>query len=298
MKLKVGLYKTVSVKDEEKAELEALYNHPDVAEVVLLEPGKMHIEIETHNVRFYFDDKLLNKDLVDIVISRSGFSSVPTAKEMIKYCRRNGIKVFDNNLTKVNYLINKRADMIKLASAGLPVPKTFLFLRMSQLEEYLNRQILKFPIIMKQTNTGQGSRVFKVNSLEDIHNILIQYEKKISAFLLQEVVDYLYDLRIIVAGNEYVGCMRRIPKEGDFRANFSLGGSVEKFDPSEEIKHTAIKAAQACELLVSGVDILITKDGKFYVIEANRTPGLEGISKAAGKEIAEKVIDFMIKNAN
>jgi len=44
------------------------------------------------------------------------------------------------------------------------------------------------------------------------------------------------------------------------------------------------------------VDILRSNHGP-VVMEVNSSPGLEGIEKATGKDIAAKVIEFMEKNA-
>jgi RimK family alpha-L-glutamate ligase len=151
---------------------------------------------------------------------------------------------------------------------------------------------------MKTTNTGKGMNIFKVNSYEDIQKILIDKDKKIQDFVLQKIINYEHDLRVLVCGGEVLGCMKRIPQAGDFRANFSLGGSVEPFEITEEIKELAISAAKACELEVSGVDILVEKEsGRLWLLEANRTPGLEGITQVIGNKVSDSVVSFMLENA-
>jgi glutathione synthase/RimK-type ligase-like ATP-grasp enzyme len=93
--------------------------------------------------------------------------------------------------------------------------------------------------------------------------------------------------------------MKRIPRQGDFRANFSLGGTVEPFKVTPEIEELALRATKACGLLMSGVDVLVERNnGKLWILEANRTPGLEGITKAMGNEIADQVLEHMILRSN
>ena len=49
-------------------------------------------------------------------------------------------------------------------------------------------------------------------------------------------------------------------------------------------------------LNVAGVDILRANHGP-VVMEVNSSPGLEGIEKATGRDVAGMIIDFIEKNA-
>jgi ribosomal protein S6--L-glutamate ligase len=49
-------------------------------------------------------------------------------------------------------------------------------------------------------------------------------------------------------------------------------------------------------LNVCGVDLLRSNHGP-VVMEVNSSPGLEGIEKATGIDIADKIIEFIEKNA-
>jgi ribosomal protein S6--L-glutamate ligase len=49
-------------------------------------------------------------------------------------------------------------------------------------------------------------------------------------------------------------------------------------------------------LNVAGVDMLRSNHGP-VVMEVNSSPGLEGIEKATGIDVAAKIIDFIEKNA-
>ena len=49
-------------------------------------------------------------------------------------------------------------------------------------------------------------------------------------------------------------------------------------------------------LNLCGVDLLRSQNGPM-VMEVNSSPGLEGIEKATGKDVASIVIEFLVKNA-
>jgi ribosomal protein S6--L-glutamate ligase len=90
--------------------------------------------------------------------------------------------------------------------------------------------------------------------------------------------------------------MKRQGAEGEFRSNLHRGGSATlvKLTPAE--RQTAVKAAQIMGLNVAGVDILRSSRGP-VVMEVNSSPGLEGIEKATGKDVASMIIKFIEDNA-
>ena len=96
----------------------------------------------------------------------------------------------------------------------------------------------------------------------------------------------------IVVGDEVVASMKRKAKPGEFRSNVHLGGSVEKYNLTEQENESAIKAAKVLGLSVAGVDLIQSNRGPL-VLEVNSSPGLEGIEKASGIDVAGKIIEYL-----
>ncbi len=61
---------------------------------------------------------------------------------------------------------------------------------------------------------------------------------------------------------------------------------------TEEEEHTAKVAAKAMNLGVAGVDMLQSSSGPL-VLEVNSSPGLQGIERATGTDIASKIIRYV-----
>ena len=57
-----------------------------------------------------------------------------------------------------------------------------------------------------------------------------------------------------------------------------------------------MRAAKKMGLNVAGVDLLRSNHGP-VVMEVNSSPGLEGIEKATGKDVAALIVRFIEKNA-
>jgi ribosomal protein S6--L-glutamate ligase len=116
--------------------------------------------------------------------------------------------------------------------------------------------------------------------------------------LLQEFIKEAggTDIRAIVVGGRVVAAMKRTGVEGDFRSNLHRGGSAELIKLSPEERSTAIRSAKAMGLNVCGVDMLRANHGP-VVMEVNSSPGLEGVEKATGLDIAGKIIEYIEKHA-
>ncbi|MAE33453.1 MAG: hypothetical protein CL493_03925 [Actinobacteria bacterium] len=53
-----------------------------------------------------------------------------------------------------------------------------------------------------------------------------------------------------------------------------------------------MKAAKVLGLSVAGVDLIQSNRGPL-VLEVNSSPGLEGIEKASGIDVADKIIEYL-----
>jgi ribosomal protein S6--L-glutamate ligase len=89
--------------------------------------------------------------------------------------------------------------------------------------------------------------------------------------------------------------MKRTGKEGEFRSNLHRGGKAEIIKLSRSEKTTALKAVRSMGLAIAGVDMLQSKRGPL-VLEVNSSPGLEGIEKATGVNIAGKIIEYVVES--
>lgn len=233
----------------------------------------------------------------DMVIVRGIFISLKAICTLIYDLRKKGIKVFDNNFLNHKYSISKTTDMIKLSLAKIPVPDTAFTRNID--DYYTLSEKIGFPLIIKSSRMGKGANIFKINNKEELERIIKDIgleDKKAQNYLLQEFIPYVHDLRVLIIGDN-IFTMKRIPKEGDFRANFSRGGSVELFDLDEEGKKLALDALHVVNMTVGGVDILIDKDDNRYVLEVNHIAGFVGMEKATDKNIGKLFVEHTIKEA-
>ena len=239
----------------------------------------------------------INKQNTDIVVVRGAYVLTKEVRIFLQKYKNEGIKVFDNNLLEDGYNISKNADFLEMSLAKIPTPITFFG---SKFEDFLQHsKHFNFPLIIKDVAKSMGNGVLKINNRADLVTFISKKEKekiKPNRFLMQEFIDYKHDLRVLVVGDK-MNCMERIPKKGDFRANFSLGGSVKLFTLTNEIVDLTKKALKTVNLKVCGVDILVLKNNSLKVLELNHTPGFDGMRKATGEDIFKQYLETVIKYA-
>jgi len=150
------------------------------------------------------------------------------------------------------------------------------------------------PVIVKLLEGTQGIGVILAPDIKVAETVIETMQWTNQNVLIQEFIKESKgrDLRAFVVGDQVVGSMRRIGLPDDFRSNVHRGGTTEPVELDPEAKQIAVKAAQIMGLKVAGVDMLESDSGPL-VMEVNSSPGLEGIEKATGSDIAGVIVDYI-----
>lgn len=147
------------------------------------------------------------------------------------------------------------------------------------------------PVIVKVLEGTQGVGVILADTNKVAEAIIETLHSARQNVLIQKFVAESKgkDVRAFVVGGHVVAAMRRTAQGQEFRSNVHRGGSTQVIELDEQYERTAVKAAQIMGLRVAGVDMLEGAEGP-QVMEINSSPGLEGIEKATGIDIASEII--------
>src|SRR5690606_3576998 len=115
-----------------------------------------------------------------------------------------------------------------------------------------------------------------------------------TGILLQKFIEEAKgeDLRVIVVGNRVVAAMKRKSGLDEFRSNVHRGAETESVQLTQREKFIALSATKSLGLGVAGVDLIRSQDGPL-LIEVNASPGLKGIERATGINVARHIIQFV-----
>jgi ribosomal protein S6--L-glutamate ligase len=185
---------------------------------------------------------------------------------------------------------DKLRAMQLLARAGVGLPRT-VFTNYSKEARELVRQAGGAPVIIKLLEGTQGLGVVLAETEGAATSVIEAFHNLKARFIVQEFIAESggADIRAFVVGNEVVGAMKRQGSEGEFRSNLHRGGTGTLIKLTSQEKRAALTAASALDLAVAGVDMLQSSRGPL-VIEVNSSPGLEGIEKATGLDVAGRIV--------
>jgi len=186
---------------------------------------------------------------------------------------------------------DKLLTQLLLQQRHIPMPRTFLSATIDAARQLLAS--MNYPIIMKFPQGTQGKGVMFADSFASASSILDALHALNQPFIIQEYVETgSSDIRLIVVGDRVVAAMKRKAAAAEKRANMHAGGVCEPFVPDEYMKKIAVETARVLGADICGVDVLEGVKGPL-VIEANISPGLQGITKATKIDVADKIARYL-----
>lgn len=262
-------------------------------EVKIIDPLLCYIDITSAKPMIYYKDQTLEG--FDAIIPRIGASVTFYASAILRQFEMMGVYPLNESVA-ISRSRDKLRSLQILSRKGLGLPRTS-FAHSTKMTQNLIDLVGGAPLVVKLLEGTQGKGVVLAETNKAAESLIEAFREMHANFLVQEFVKEANgeDIRCFVIGDKVVASMIRRAKAGEFRSNLHRGGSAEivKITPLE--RETAIKAAKAMGLNVAGVDILRSKNGP-SIMEVNSSPGLEGIEKASGKDIAKLIVEFIEKN--
>ena len=227
---------------------------------------------------------------VDAVIPRIGSSVTFYGTAVVRQFEMMGARSSNSSLSIVRSRDKLRSMQI-FSSHEIAIPKTVISNHSKDVESIIT-EIGGAPLVIKLLEGTQGIGVVLAETKKAAKSVIEAFYGMKAYVLVQEFIKEAAgcDIRALVVNGKVVGAMKRQGAEGDFRSNLHRGGSATTIKLSREEKNTAILAAKAMGLNVAGVDMLQSARGPL-VLEVNSSPGLEGIEKATGIDIAGIIID-------
>ncbi|AKU92828.1 Ribosomal protein S6 glutaminyl transferase [Vulgatibacter incomptus] len=264
-------------------------------EPVVLDTLRCDLLVEQGKPSIFYEGRALEG--ISVAIPRIGASITRYGIAVVNQLEAMGIPVVASSGAIARSRDKLRCLQV-LASSRIDVPRTVMMREREHLELAVE-QLGGLPVIVKLLQGTQGVGVMLAHSLDELESTLDTMWNLEQEILLQEFVAESRgkDVRALVVGDRVVGAMRRVAKvEGEFRSNIHRGGSGEPIELPASWAEEAIRAARACGLDVAGVDLLESSAGP-RITEINSSPGIEGLERATGKDIAAEIIAHAVSLA-
>ncbi|MBT5766269.1 30S ribosomal protein S6--L-glutamate ligase [Emcibacteraceae bacterium] len=261
--------------------------------VELIDTKRCYLNIQSYNPEVHYDGRALPP--YDAVIPRIGASLTFYGMAIVRQFEAMGTFCL-NSASSIGASRDKLAAHQILARHRIPMPTT-AFANSPKDTNSLLDLVGGSPTVLKLLQSTQGRGVVLAETKKAGEAVISAFQGLDAHFIAQEFVKEAAgsDIRCFVVGKRVVGAMMRTAGDDDFRSNLHAGGTAKKVRLTKEERNIAIKAARVLGLIVAGVDIIRTDTGS-KVLEVNSSPGIEGIEKASGKNIAEKIIQLIEAN--
>lgn len=232
----------------------------------------------------------------DAVIPRIGASVTFYGLAVVRQFEMMGVWVLNESIA-----IGRSRDKLRaiqlLARDGLGLPIT-VFAHDPKGTAELLQLVGGSPVVIKLLEGTQGIGVVLAETNKSAKSIIEAFRGANVNILVQEFIKETdgMDIRTLVLGGKVVASMQRKSAEGEFRSYIQRGGSATPIKITAEERSSAVRAAKRMGLKLCAVDMLRTNHGP-VVMEVNASPGIEGIEKATGIDVADKIIQFIELNA-
>lgn len=263
-------------------------------EIDIINTLRCYMNIASRRPEVYYNGEKLPK--YDAVIPRIGASVTFYGLAVLRQFEMMGVFPLNESVA-IGRSRDKLRSMQLLAREGIGLPVTTFAHDPKQTEEVL-ALAGGSPLVIKLLEGTQGIGVVLADTDRSAKSVIEAFRGAGVNILVQEFIKEAggTDIRALVVGNRVVAAMQRKGAEGEFRSNLHRGGSAQAIKISAVERATAVKAAKAMGLNVCGVDMLRANHGP-VVMEVNSSPGLEGVEKATGIDIAGQIIDFLASHA-
>ena len=233
---------------------------------------------------------------IDAVLPRIGTSITTHGLAVVKQFEMIGVPVV-NPSQSIARSRDKLRSLQTLSRCGIDIPRTVMMRHPTQIERALET-VGGPPAILKLIRGTQGIGVVLAETEQVARQVLETFWRLGMNILVQEFIEESEgrDIRALVVGRRVVAAMRRQARFGELRSNVHRGATGTAVRLPDSYTQAAVRAARAMKLRFAGVDLLESRGGP-KVMEINSSPGLEGLERCTGADLAGTVIEYTVAYA-
>lgn len=186
------------------------------------------------------------------------------------------------NSSHVNALANNKYMTLQFART-LGIPTVPLYTTPADYE---------YPLVFKTIDGHGGDEVMLCNDCEELQHYQQLFENRLT--LVQPYIESnATDVRVWVLGNTILGAVKRQGNK-DFRSNFTLGGTIEKYELNHLQKDHVLAMQKAICSDYIGMDFLLLEDGTWLLNEIEDPVGARSYYDLFETHLPDLLIAYFI----
>ena len=204
-----------------------------------------------------------------------------------------GITVI-NSLNTSIFAGNKLFTHMLLQKYGVPTPFSAVAFSEEAALEALNAN--GYPMVLKPTVGSWGRMIALLKDHDSAEGIMESRERMYPIYQVYYLEEFVQrpprDIRAIMIGDKVVAAIYRYSGDGQWKTNMALGGKAEECKVTKEMEDVCIKAKNAVQGQIVGVDLMESKEKGLVVHEVNNTTEYKNTVRVTGVNIPAMMIDY------
>ena len=208
-----------------------------------------------------------------------------------------GVNVI-NSLNTSIFAGNKLFTHMLLQKHGVSTPfSTVAFSEEAALEALESKG---YPMVLKPTVGSWGRMIALLKDRDSAEGIMESRERMYPIYQVYYLEEFVQrpprDIRAIMVGDKIVAAIYRYSGDGQWKTNMALGGKAEECKVTKEMEDICIKAKNAVQGQIVGVDLMESKEKGLVVHEVNATTEYKNTVRVTGVDIPALMIDYALQS--
>ena len=191
---------------------------------------------------------------------------------------------------------NKMYAHMELEKAGIKTPKAVATFSEESAIAVLDK--IGYPVVIKPTVGSWGRLIALLRDKDAARAVIEDREHMFPLYQVYYFEEFVKrpprDIRAIVVGDRVVAAIYRYSGEGEWKTNMALGGHAEKCPVTSELEDICLKATNAINGYIVGVDLMESNSEGLLVHEINNTTEFKNTVRVTGIDIPGLMIDYAL----
>ena len=193
---------------------------------------------------------------------------------------------------------NKLFTHILLQKNGIPTP--FSTVAFSEESALAALESQGYPMVLKPTVGSWGRLIALLKDRDSAEGIMESRERMYPIYQVYYLEEFVQrpprDIRAIMIGDKVVAAIYRYSGDSQWKTNMALGGRAEECKVTKELEDICVRAKNAVQGQIVGVDLMESKEKGLLVHEVNNTTEYKNTVRVTGVDIPALMIDYALQS--
>ena len=193
---------------------------------------------------------------------------------------------------------NKLFTHMLLQKNGIPTP--FSTVAFSEESALAALESQGYPMVLKPTVGSWGRLIALLKDRDSAEGIMESRERMYPIYQVYYLEEFVQrpprDIRAIMIGDKVVAAIYRYSGDSQWKTNMALGGRAEECKVTKELEDTCVRAKNAVQGQIVGVDLMESKEKGLLVHEVNNTTEYKNTVRVTGVDIPALMIDYALQS--